>query len=141
MNTGKIVVSVTTAKLALNALNIEREQLEEKLLTLSIEIEEIERAIATPVPVLEKKPTEFTLTSNRVFSIVRQHTGKSVAQLADIVALDLNLQKNDIVLRKLKSNISGNLAYLKKKKMIVDEDCQEIAAKIYFPAKEEPCLN
>lgn len=130
----KIVVSPAMAGRLLKLMKEEKENLEEKLLDLEMEIEELENSIKMPVPPLEKKETDFTLTINRVEQAVSKHSGLSHVDLASIIATDLNLDKADKGLMKiLKQRVYTHLYSLKKKDKVMSEYVQEQATNVYYP--------
>ena len=137
--TEKIVVSPSIAKKVLEIMKAEKEALEEKVLDLECEIEELEKSIADPVQSMEKKAGDFNLTAKRVLTAVSKHSGLSNADLASVLAVDLNLDaSNADTMRLMKQRLYQHLAYLKKTKKVVAEYDQEQAAQVYFPASMVP---
>lgn len=130
----KIVVSPAMAGRLLKLMKEEKENLEEKLLDLEMEIEELENSIKMPVPPLDKKETDFTLTINRVEAAVSKHSGLSHPDLSAIIAVDLNLDKtNKDVMKMVKQRVYAHLYALKKKNRVMSEYVQEQATNVFFP--------
>lgn len=137
--TEKIVVSPSIAKKVLEIMKAEKEALEEKVLDLECEIEELEKSIADSVQSMEKKAGDFNLTAKRVCAAVSKHSGLTNADLAGVLAIDLNLDVSNIdTMRLMKQRLYQHLAYLKKNKRVVTEYDQTQAAQVWFPASMVP---
>lgn len=139
----KIVISLASAKLLVDTLSTRKEQLEEELLLLVIELEDIQNAIKTPLEVLDKKDgTDFALTKKRVKDTVEKCPNHTIAELAQILIIELNLKNDKEMQKKVGQRIYAHMwVLLKKDKEVEEEEVREKGAKVYRIAGTKPYSN
>lgn len=139
----KVVISLESAKLLVNALIAKQEQLEGELMKVMIDLEEIQKAIASPLEVLDKKDgTDFALTKKRVKDTVEKCPNHTIAELAQILIIELNLKNDKEMQKKVGQRIYAHMwVLLKKDKEVEEEEVREKGAKVYRITGTKPYSN